>query len=662
MSFDEKHPILIPSKCSVSNLIIRERHFETFHAGPKLLEAKLRQKYWITNSKSTIKAILKKCSVCAMYKPKLYTQLMGDLPQERVNESQKPFAVTAIDFAGPIKTKTSKLRNCKLVKSYIVIFVCLATKALYIDAACDLTASSFIAALRRFVSRRGPIEGIYSDNGSNFTAANKILSELSENEAASFNKELTEESNKHGIRWHFSPPRSAHFNGLVEAAVKSTKFHLKRAIKDAVLTFEELSTVLAQIEAILNSRPICELSDDPNDTSILTPAHFLNIASGKAIPDEDLSEVRSNRLTRWQLVQKICQDFWSKWRDEYLNQLQSRSKWLKQNSDIKIGELVMLKDANIPPQKWPLGRVVEKHTGKDGITRVVSVKTNSNILKRGITELAPLPVNSVDEKEEITTNLAILTKKRKTNTRRASRIAPVISALLTIMFTVNMIDARQTSFEDFAIEDRKLQNSIQVAIDMINGNKTMILQRIKADEKYILYLWLSFVIFKIIYLSYLIFRRYFVVKKRKQLKKKTNIGTSRIAPIFNAMLTIMFTFNIVNARSSSFEELDMEDKKLRNNIQVAIEMINGNKTIKLQRIEADEKNMMFLWLSFIIVKIIYFSYLFFRRYFVIKTKKQLKRAQTLRAQFDRSMEKNVQMRDQGIITMPEITMSRRSSC
>lgn len=316
LTYDQKHPVLIPHKSSISKLIIREVHFETFHAGPKLLEAKIRQKFWITNCKSTITSVLKECSLCAIYKPKLLTQRMGDLPQARVSEVKKPFTNCAIDFAGPIRTKTSKLRNSKIVKSSIVIFVCLATKALHIDAVSDLTAQSFIAALRRFVSRKGTVENIFSDNGTNLTSANQILNELSEIEAKTFNEQLSNESIRKKITWHFSPPRSAHFNGLVEAAVKSTKFHLKRSMKDAVFTFEELATVLSQIEAILNSRPICELSNDPNDLTVLTPAHFLNTAATQTVADEDLSECKSNRLNRWQLVQKMNQEFWKKWRHE----------------------------------------------------------------------------------------------------------------------------------------------------------------------------------------------------------------------------------------------------------------------------------------------------------------------------------------------------------
>lgn len=305
---------------------------------------------------------------------------------------KKVFFNSAVDYAGPISTKTSKLRNAIAVKSYIAIFVCLATKAVHIEAVSDLTSDAFIAALRRFVARRTGTKNIFSDNGTNFVKSNRILCELSEQEEEVFEKNIHEESLKRGIKWHFSPPASAHFNGLVEAAVKSTKFHLYRAFHNINLTFEELATALCQIESMLNSRPICELSSDPNDVSALTPSHIINLAAMESVPDEDLTETRSSYLSRWQSVQKVAQEFWRKWKSEYLHQLQVRNKWHKKNADIKIGELVVIKDINLPSCEWPLGRVIQLHPGTDGLTRVVSVKTATNILKRGITELAPLPV------------------------------------------------------------------------------------------------------------------------------------------------------------------------------------------------------------------------------------------------------------------------------
>lgn len=156
---------------------------------------------------------MKECVTCAIFKPRPLGQLMGNLPQARISIPEKVFENCAIDFAGPITTKTSKLRTAPIIKSYIAIFVCLASKALHIEAVSDLTAESFISALRRFIGRRGKISRICSDNETNFVKANRVLNELSEEQAEIFEKEFDKKSVKFGIKWYFLPPTSAHFSG-----------------------------------------------------------------------------------------------------------------------------------------------------------------------------------------------------------------------------------------------------------------------------------------------------------------------------------------------------------------------------------------------------------------------------------------------------------------
>jgi hypothetical protein len=195
------------------------------------------------------------------------------------------------------------------------------------------------------------------------------------------------------ISWQFSPPRGSHFGGLWEAGVKSAKYHLNRVIGSACFTVEELSTVLCQIEACLNSRPICALSTDPADLSALTPGHFLITTELNALPEPDITDVPVNRLTRWQHLQLLHQHFWNRWSIEYLTSLQKRAKWLDAKRNIQIGDLVCLKEENLPPMKWLLGRVVELHPGKDKLVRVVTVKTAGDLWKRTIVKLILLVSN-----------------------------------------------------------------------------------------------------------------------------------------------------------------------------------------------------------------------------------------------------------------------------
>jgi len=139
-----------------------------------------------------------------------------------------------------------------------------------------------------------------------------------------------------GIVWHFIPQRGSHFGGLWEAGVKSMKYHLRRVLGNVKCTYEELSTILCQVEACLNSRPITPLSSDPADIQPLTPGHFLITTPLNQLPEEDLTDVKVNRLHRWQHLQQLHQQFWRRWSKEYLNQLQQRVKWRREQRNIKM--------------------------------------------------------------------------------------------------------------------------------------------------------------------------------------------------------------------------------------------------------------------------------------------------------------------------------------
>ena len=182
--------------------------------------------------------------------------------------------------------------------------------------------------------------------------------------------------------------------GLWEASVKSFKHHLLRTVGKTLLTHEQLETYVIEIEAILNSRPLTPLSSDPNDLIPLTPGHFLIGSPLTSFPQRDLRDIPVGRLSSWEHAQQLRQHFWSRWQKEYLHQMICRSKWQStSNQDsIKIGTLVVLKEDNLPPMDWKLGRIVETHPGQDKIVRIVTVRTNAGIYKRSVTRLYPLPI------------------------------------------------------------------------------------------------------------------------------------------------------------------------------------------------------------------------------------------------------------------------------
>ena len=232
---------------------------------------------------------------------------MAPLPAARVNPSP-PFTHVGIDYAGPIKIKTSFGRGHKSIKGYIVVFICLCTKAVHLEAVTSYDTSNFLNAFKRFVSRRGLCSHIYSDCGTNFVGADAQLKSMFSKGSDNSNK-IFDDLAKKGIQWHFNPPAAPHCGGLWEAAVNSSKFHLKRVIGDTCLSYEKISTLLSMIEACLNSRPSPPLTDDISDFRVLTPAHFLIGRTMTSLPDSSSQNLNPTLSTRWKLLIKMRDDF-----------------------------------------------------------------------------------------------------------------------------------------------------------------------------------------------------------------------------------------------------------------------------------------------------------------------------------------------------------------
>lgn len=229
----------------------------------------------------------------------------------------------------------------------------MSTKAAHLELVSDLTTESFIASLKRLFYRRGICRNIFLDNATNFVGANRELNDLYKLMQSNAHKETVNKfCNEQKINWNFIPPRSPHFGGLWESAVKVFKHHLIRTVGDTLLTFEQLETYVIEIEAILNSRPISPLSPDPNDLQPLTPGHFLIGGPLTSIPQIDFTETPTNRLSAWQHAQKLRHHFWKRWQKEYLHQLTVRNKWTNlSNDNLKVEMLVILNEDNLPPMQ-----------------------------------------------------------------------------------------------------------------------------------------------------------------------------------------------------------------------------------------------------------------------------------------------------------------------
>lgn len=152
-----------------------------------------------------------------------------------------------------------------------------------------------------------------------------------------------------------------------------------------------MSTILCQIEGCLNSRPLCPISNDPDDLQILTPGHFLIGRPLISRPQPSTLEIPTNRLEYWKRIYQSTQRFWNQWQSEYFSRLQQRPKWVSQTNTFENGQLVLLKEDNLPPSQWKLGRIIQTHPGDDGLTRVVTIKTPTSVLKRPIIKVCSLP-------------------------------------------------------------------------------------------------------------------------------------------------------------------------------------------------------------------------------------------------------------------------------
>ncbi|XP_015608552.1 uncharacterized protein LOC107274207 [Cephus cinctus] len=384
----QKHPIVLPRSGHIITLMIRETHEHTLHGGGTLILSILRRRYWILRARNAVRSCIRQCVVCRRYQHPEATQLMGDLPAARVQGS-RPFTHTGVDYCGPFDINLRD-KNRQLKRAYVAIFVCFATKAVHLEVVMDLSLEAFIGAFRRFTARRGLCTDLYSDRGTNFVGADQQLQYEHKIFCKQIQPALTKELMARGITWHFNPPSAPHFGGLWEAGVKSFKYHLRRVMGRALLGIDEFQTAVTQIEGCLNSRPLTPMSDNPEDVDVLTPGHFIMAGPPLVQPEPTLLHLSPGRLARWQLVQRLVQGFWRRWSSEYLSGLQQKQKWRTKQENMKLNNLVLIKEPNLPPARWRLASIINLHPGADGLVRVLTLQIATSVIQRPIVQVCPL--------------------------------------------------------------------------------------------------------------------------------------------------------------------------------------------------------------------------------------------------------------------------------
>lgn len=398
LDYDQKHPFLLPAHAPLSRRLMEEAHIKTEHGGVQLSMQFLRERYWITGLRRAMKLVTWNCVRCTRYRQQASHQLMSDLPSDRVRMA-RPFLHCGIDYAGPYKIKARTGRNTYVESTaYVALFICCCTRLIHLELVSNATTQAFLAALDRMIARRGSVEQMRSDQGTQFVGAVRELEEAFN----SWNmKEMKAEVVKRGITWKFNTPLAPHQGGLWEAGVKSMKYHLRRVVGKNILTFEEFVTVLARVEAVLNSRPLTALSDDPTDMTALTPAHFAVRGPIVRPLGPHVVTVPDNRLTHWQHLHKMDQDFASRWQADYLSSMQTRHKWRSPERNIRVGDMVFLLEDNLPPGQWLLGRIVECFPGKDGLVRNVRILTENGEYRRPAAKCCLLPLDDGNGKDKM---------------------------------------------------------------------------------------------------------------------------------------------------------------------------------------------------------------------------------------------------------------------
>ena len=392
LTYSQQHPIVADSKDSLIMKWFTHVHIALCHCGPSLLLCYTGAHLHILGARKLSRRICSQCIRCRRLAPKWTSQMMGELPSQRVQPA-KAFTHTGMDFAGPFSIKMGHVRRPVKLQAYLCIFICLTFKAVHIEVVSDQTTPAFQACLSRFISRRNTPKHLYSDNGPNFTGAKNELKRL----YSWLKSQDTDESIRHyllchhAITWHNSPPASPHFGGLWESAVKSAKKHLTRVLGTTLYSFEELTTIACQVEACLNSRPLLPLTSHNQDGLLtLTASHFLLYDQPSAYPEDPRLPDRPDLLKKWNHCQSVVQHFWQRWSREYLQHLQSRSKWQHKSPNLQVGDIVMLKPEKAFKCHWPLARVTAVFPGQDGLVRVVTIKTATGTYKRPVVKMALL--------------------------------------------------------------------------------------------------------------------------------------------------------------------------------------------------------------------------------------------------------------------------------
>ncbi|XP_055920785.1 uncharacterized protein LOC129952291 [Eupeodes corollae] len=390
---------LIETHC-ITSLVVDDYHRKYHHLNHETALNEIRQKFHISELRVLLKSVRRDCQACKIQNARPQVPEMANLPKARLSAFCRPFTFVGVDFFGPIIVTVGRRNE----KRWGALFTCLTIRAVHVEIAHSLTTDSFIMCLRNFMARRGTPLEIYSDNGTNFRGAEKVLKE--ELKQVDLGR-VADEFVIAELKWNFNPPTTPHMGGAWERLVRSIKTVLYKILSSRKVGDESLRCALIEVENIINSRPLTFVSLDVTDDEALTPNHFLlGSSNGLKIPCDPVNlDLRKS----WKQSQMLADIFWKKWVKAFLPTLNKRSKWFIKTKPITKGDLVIIVDNDLPRNCWPKGRVVDVVTAKDGQVRRAKVQTEHGVYERPSVKLAVLDIAGREQESKPDTGCSQLT-------------------------------------------------------------------------------------------------------------------------------------------------------------------------------------------------------------------------------------------------------------
>ncbi|XP_063438190.1 uncharacterized protein LOC134719142 [Mytilus trossulus] len=372
----DKHPYIIPRNHHVTILLIRHYHAKVQHQGRTMTEGAIRAAgLWILGVKRKVNSVIHNCVLCRKLRGKFGWTQMADLPADRL-QVDAPFTYVGLGVFGPWQVIVRRTRAASSSnKRWGLLLTCLVSRAIHVELIEELSSASFINALRRFIALRGPIQELRSDRGTNFIGAAKELNIVSEFFEDTPMKQFLSDNE---IVWIFNPPHASHFVGVWERMIGSCRrildsLLMQNKFKD--LTHEVLSTLMCEVSAMVNSRPLVPVSSDPESPSVLSPS--LLLTQKPASSSGSLGQVefgtKDAMRSQWKLVQYLADQFWSRWQTEYIDSLQARPKWKSGGDNFLEGDVILMRKTELPRSQWPLGVIDKVFESDDSKVRKVQV-------------------------------------------------------------------------------------------------------------------------------------------------------------------------------------------------------------------------------------------------------------------------------------------------